>query len=87
MIFHFQTDTMFEDMVANPAEYGFTNVTQQAVVTGGDPDTYLFWDSVHPTSRAHGFLADAAFALATPEPATLGLLALGAMALVRRRAA
>ena len=59
--------------VANPAAYGFTNVTDSCVDTPaciGNPATwnqYLFWDSLHPTTSAHGFLG-AEFAHACLNP-------------------
>lgn len=51
---------LINDMVANPAKYGFTNVTQQAIqgLPAADPDQYLFWDGVHPTTAAHEAVAD-----------------------------
>ena len=51
--------TLINDMVANPADYGFTNVTSPALygLPAADPDTYLFWDAVHPTSAAHEYVA------------------------------
>ena len=47
---------------ANPKRYGFSNVTDSYLDTGeGDPNQYLYWDSVHPTTRGHRVTAIAAF--------------------------
>ena len=52
--------TIFDDYIANPAQLGLANVTDQCfdnpVCT--DPDSYLFWDLVHPTGAVHADFAD-----------------------------
>jgi outer membrane lipase/esterase len=65
VIFRLNTFTHLEDIIANPAAFGFTNVTDACLdgdpFTGGnvcaDPATHLFWDSIHPTQAAHALLA------------------------------
>ncbi len=90
---YFDTSGLLNDMVANAAAHGFTNVTDACFTTspislcGGTVATqnqYLFWDSVHPTTAAHQILGSQ-FAAAVPEPATLTLLGLSVAALVVRR--
>jgi phospholipase/lecithinase/hemolysin len=89
-IVQFDTAASFEELVGNPGAFGFTNVTESCVANlmNGrcNPDTWLFWDTAHPTTRAHEILG-LQFAQAVSEPATLVLvgLALGALALGRRR--
>jgi outer membrane lipase/esterase len=89
----FDTFGLLTQIAASPATYGFTNATDACLSGGlggvfavcGDPGSYVFWDSVHPTSAAHTVLGDA-FAQAVPEPAALALLGMAAAAaLVRRR--
>jgi phospholipase/lecithinase/hemolysin len=48
---------------ASPSSYGLTNVTVPAEELPVDPDTYLFWDDIHPTTRGHNILATAAYDL------------------------
>jgi outer membrane lipase/esterase len=44
--------------VAQPQLYGFTNVTHPGIFDLPNAGTYLFWDDVHPTTRAHRFVAE-----------------------------
>ncbi len=55
---------LLANAIANPAAYGFTNVTDACInapacVSGSTAvqNTYLFWDGVHPTTRAQDFIA------------------------------
>lgn len=48
-------------MVANPAAYGFTNVDSPGIANLPQAATHLFWDDIHPSTKAHGFVADAVF--------------------------
>ncbi|HEX9783432.1 MAG TPA: SGNH/GDSL hydrolase family protein [Opitutaceae bacterium] len=43
---------------AAPGLFGFTNVTDPGLLSGTNGDTYLFWDDIHPTTRAHALLAE-----------------------------
>jgi 3-phytase len=58
---------LFERIMAAPESFGLTNVTEPAYdeSTGSvvpDPQHYLFWDDLHPTSAAHVLLGDRAAA-------------------------
>jgi phospholipase/lecithinase/hemolysin len=63
---------LLDAAIANPAAYGFTNVTQPVwsgtlvdshsgtlAATGGAQNGYLFFDDLHPTSAGHALLAAA----------------------------
>ncbi|MBI3854025.1 MAG: SGNH/GDSL hydrolase family protein [Verrucomicrobia bacterium] len=51
---------LLREMVAQPAQFGFTNVTDQLIVVGGNADEFLFWDRVHPTTKGHAVVAKVA---------------------------
>lgn len=94
----FDVNTVLSGAVANPAQYGFTNVTDPCLANSplffsagtisvcSNPNEYLFWDSLHPTTAADQIVADAAFktisggVAGVPEPpTTAGIVFVGAL--------
>jgi phospholipase/lecithinase/hemolysin len=65
---------LFQKVLANPANYGFTNVTGSAINSGLNGNGYLFWDAEHPTTAADALVAQVA-AQSVPEPSTLLMFA------------
>ncbi|MGH8001622.1 MAG: SGNH/GDSL hydrolase family protein [Brasilonema sp.] len=96
-------NSLFNRVLANPSEFGFNNVTTPCVI--GDtingnivsvcdnPDDFVFFDSVHPTSGVHKLVAETALtalrAKSVPESSTvlalLAFAALGAAAILKHR--
>lgn len=90
---YLDTNAVFGEILANPIDFGFTDVTGSCLGGTISCDGFLFWDDIHPTAATHAILAErflmAVEPPAVPLPAT-GLLLLGAFAglgLLRRRAA
>jgi len=59
----FDTYKILRDVRNNPEAFGLTNVTDACLVLSSstvcaDPDKYLFWDDVHPTTAGQAILAD-----------------------------
>jgi phospholipase/lecithinase/hemolysin len=82
----FDVYSFFNGVVQDPAKFGFTNVDSPCVSPGdisscGNPEGHVFWDNIHPTSRADGFIAGA-FASAVPEPETVSMFIAGLIVLV-----
>jgi phospholipase/lecithinase/hemolysin len=57
-------NALYREAITNPAAFGFTNVIS-ACLSGsracGNPDQFLFWDGIHPTTAAHRIIGEAAF--------------------------
>ena len=100
---HFlDTFSLIDNAVQDPGKFGFTDVTDPcytgtyagyAGTPSGtvctNPNSYLFWDELHPTAAADAIIADAAWSLVpSPRPGA-GLLSLGLLLLIgmkRKRA-
>jgi phospholipase/lecithinase/hemolysin len=83
----------FNEMLHNPGNFGFTNVTVGAFSSTGpypgtvvaDPGQHVFWDHTHPTAPGHVLLGQYAYAALVPEPASLALVGVGIAAVVSLR--
>jgi thermolabile hemolysin len=57
-------NALYYSAITNPAQFEFTNVTT-ACVSGAsscqNPDQFLFWDGIHPTTATHQILGKQAF--------------------------
>ncbi|PPS44781.1 SGNH/GDSL hydrolase family protein [Chroococcidiopsis sp. TS-821] len=57
-------NTLYREAIASPATFGFNNVINPCLTNSNachNPDTFLFWDGIHPTTRAHQILGETAF--------------------------
>ena len=64
--------SLLNSVHAAPAAFGLENVLAPCLAFGvtesvvcATPETYLFWDAIHPTTVTHGILADFAYGLLT----------------------
>jgi phospholipase/lecithinase/hemolysin len=83
--------SLYQAILADPAAFGYTNVTSPAQGLPVDPDQYLFWDfPSHPTTTGHRLIAlaadDAIAGTFAPEPGTWAGAAAGLLLLLRRAA-
>lgn len=46
------------DFAAQPKKYGFTDVTSMSYPDLKKAESSVFWDDIHPTTRAHYYIAD-----------------------------
>jgi len=75
---------LLTDVSSNPATYGLTNGVDSCLgffpdLPCAEPDSYVFWDGIHPTVAMHQIVAQAAFE-AIPVPGPIVLLLIGALA-------
>lgn len=93
-------NSLLSEVADNPNKFGLTNVTDSCLINFqsgfifdgvcDDPDKFLFWDDIHPTTKANQLIGKLAIkAVHIPESAsTLGILAFGvfcASAIPKRR--
>ena len=66
-------NSLYKEAIADPAAFGFTNVIS-ACLSGShacsNPNQFLFWDSIHPTTVTHRILAERAFSVLKTEHLT-----------------
>ncbi len=98
-LFRFDVAGLLTEAFAMPEAFGFTNVSDPVAPglepgtldydldrLAGDPETYLFWDDLHPTAAAHSIFAEHALAaLQVPEPSGLLLGLCGLLTLMSLR--
>ncbi len=79
--------SLTQEIIASPAQYGFTNATDEAcgdnnssltcgpdtLVEANANETYFFADGIHPTGATHQLIADYANAVVTA-PSLIGVL-------------
>ena len=103
-IYRFDAFSLVKDVIADPGEFGLSNVTDAALDLAlfkppftqpypvvEDPENYLFWDYIHPTTVGHQIIGDAAYnalaedATQVPEPPSATLVIIGIAGLLRYR--
>lgn len=60
--------TLHNSILDNPSQYNITNTTQPCKNTAANPDVYVYWDTLHPTSRVHEILAEEVERVITGQP-------------------
>ncbi len=69
----FDLSAIFNQMVLTPQRFGFTITNQEylgVLASGanpGDVNNYIFWDGIHPTTKAHAVFAQVLTEVLNPE--------------------
>jgi outer membrane lipase/esterase len=69
----FDLQSVFNALLTNPGVFGFSITNQEylGILQGGgnpgDVNNYIFWDGIHPTTRAHAVFANALLEVLNPE--------------------
>jgi phospholipase/lecithinase/hemolysin len=89
--------SLFDQILGDPFGFGFTDVKDSCAnfasanpcAAASNPNDYLFWDDIHPTTQGDMYVANLAYndLLAAPEPASCALLILGGCGLLALRRA
>ena len=90
---YFDSQSLFERILGPDNAFGFTNWTQSCLDNfadcEGNQDTWVFWDSIHPTEAVHSIVAEAFADQVAPIPLPAGfpllLAGLGALVVMSRR--
>ena len=87
-IIQFQTDDVQQEILNNPALFGFTDVTTRCISNiscvanaGGVSQDWFYWDGTHPTTTGHEIFAQRIYqAVYQPAPAPAPLPLMGVAA-------
>lgn len=107
-IIELNVNSLFDKVIAAPDKFGFSNVTTSCISKDlsvvpidvraqkvlCNPEKFLFWDEVHPTTTTHKLIGELAFSalepVAVPEPSAglemLGYSILSVVSLLKRKA-
>lgn len=69
--------SLFSSVLASPSVFGIGNATQSAQGSAVNPDTYLFWDDLHPTTYGHYLVSRLAENVLTQVTGAITTLTLG----------
>jgi phospholipase/lecithinase/hemolysin len=58
--------SLLKSVIAQPANFGLVNATDESQSMLVDPDTYLFWDDLHPTTHGHNIVGMSALKAIEP---------------------